>query len=489
MYLPGAAAATPRPRVPSGSGRKDGSGRQARVSLNQLMLEGSKYGEPSMPMLTKPDGVACQVPGCHANLNAAGVSTYFRRHRVCLSHAKADQVLISGIAMRFCQQCGIMHPLPDFDGSRKSCRVQLDRHNLRRRCRRKTQTQSNKAAAAAAAAAAGGTRNRGGGNPESSSRGGGGSSVSPSGAAGGSPQRGGGGKRAAARAAAAAFAAAAVSGSDGLSDEDSRDLDGERMMGGGYTYGDADYLGAEYGAGAVDPMLDPAAAASMPVHGGYGGYQQVMPPQQQQQGRRGMRKSGSINSLAWEGPGAAAAVAAAAAEPYAGIKAEAIAAAGSAGLVNKPTAAGRPSSAPAAAAAAGSRPSAAGAQGPQPLASPTGGDEAHGRGGGGTRSARESSTQIGAMQAALLRSIASGLAAAPPAGGTDHAGSGGGRQQQQQLGGAGPGASSGAAAAAGDAAAGSGGGGGGQREPSSPRRTAVLLSNLLQQLASGAGKR
>eukprot|EP00883_Tetradesmus_obliquus_P001842 jgi/Sobl393_1/1193/SZX71361.1 len=164
MYLPGAAAATPRPRVPSGSGRKDGSGRQARVSLNQLMLEGSKYGEPSMPMLTKPDGVACQVPGCHANLNAAGVSTYFRRHRVCLSHAKADQVLISGIAMRFCQQCGIMHPLPDFDGSRKSCRVQLDRHNLRRRCRRKTQTQSNKAAAAAAAAAAGGTRNRGGGN-------------------------------------------------------------------------------------------------------------------------------------------------------------------------------------------------------------------------------------------------------------------------------------------------------------------------------------
>eukprot|EP00775_Hariotina_reticulata_P009358 gene9358-9521_t len=41
--------------------------------------------------------------------------------------------------MRFCQQCGIMHPLADFDGTRKSCRVQLDRHNLRRRCRRKTQ--------------------------------------------------------------------------------------------------------------------------------------------------------------------------------------------------------------------------------------------------------------------------------------------------------------------------------------------------------------
>lgn len=33
---------------------------------------------------------------------------------------------------RFCQQCGVLHPLEDFDGQRKSCRVQLDKHNLRR---------------------------------------------------------------------------------------------------------------------------------------------------------------------------------------------------------------------------------------------------------------------------------------------------------------------------------------------------------------------
>jgi hypothetical protein len=63
LYMPGAAAAAAaaRPRGTSASGRKDGSGRQARASLNQLMYEGSGYGEPSLPIITKPDGVACQV--------------------------------------------------------------------------------------------------------------------------------------------------------------------------------------------------------------------------------------------------------------------------------------------------------------------------------------------------------------------------------------------------------------------------------------------
>jgi len=35
-----------------------------------------------------------------------------------------------------------MHAIEDFDGARKSCRVQLDKHNLRRRCRRKSQTKT-----------------------------------------------------------------------------------------------------------------------------------------------------------------------------------------------------------------------------------------------------------------------------------------------------------------------------------------------------------
>jgi hypothetical protein len=61
LYMPGAAAAAARPRGTSASGRKDGSGRQARVSLNQLMYEGTGYGESSLPIITKPDGAACQV--------------------------------------------------------------------------------------------------------------------------------------------------------------------------------------------------------------------------------------------------------------------------------------------------------------------------------------------------------------------------------------------------------------------------------------------
>lgn len=44
------------------------------------------------------------------------------------------------LTYRFCQQCGVLHPIEDFDGQRKSCRVQLDKHNLRRRCRRKSHT-------------------------------------------------------------------------------------------------------------------------------------------------------------------------------------------------------------------------------------------------------------------------------------------------------------------------------------------------------------
>ena len=38
-----------------------------------------------------------------------------------------------GQLQRFCQQCGRFHPLSAFDGSKRSCRERLDRHNARRR--------------------------------------------------------------------------------------------------------------------------------------------------------------------------------------------------------------------------------------------------------------------------------------------------------------------------------------------------------------------
>ncbi|KAK2075814.1 hypothetical protein QBZ16_001555 [Prototheca wickerhamii] len=38
-----------------------------------------------------------------------------------------------GELVRFCQRCGLAHPLADFDGQRRSCRKQLEKHNARRR--------------------------------------------------------------------------------------------------------------------------------------------------------------------------------------------------------------------------------------------------------------------------------------------------------------------------------------------------------------------
>ncbi len=33
---------------------------------------------------------------------------------------------------RFCQRCGVSHPLGDFEGVKRSCRKQLEKHNSRR---------------------------------------------------------------------------------------------------------------------------------------------------------------------------------------------------------------------------------------------------------------------------------------------------------------------------------------------------------------------
>lgn len=46
-----------------------------------------------------------------------------------------------GRLQRFCQQCGRFHDLSAFDGNRKSCREQLQKHNARRR--RRAQMEQN----------------------------------------------------------------------------------------------------------------------------------------------------------------------------------------------------------------------------------------------------------------------------------------------------------------------------------------------------------
>lgn len=50
-----------------------------------------------------PNGPACQVEGCRADLSSA--KDYHRRHKVCEMHSKASEALVRNVMQRFCQQC------------------------------------------------------------------------------------------------------------------------------------------------------------------------------------------------------------------------------------------------------------------------------------------------------------------------------------------------------------------------------------------------
>jgi len=73
--------------------------------------------------------VICEVPFC----SHVCVGRYYKKYRVCIEHAKAQSVSITGVAARFCQKCAKFHPVTSFDGRNKSCRVTLYEHNRRRR--------------------------------------------------------------------------------------------------------------------------------------------------------------------------------------------------------------------------------------------------------------------------------------------------------------------------------------------------------------------
>nr|AUW52967.1 squamosa promoter binding-like protein 2 [Petunia x hybrida] len=73
----------------------------------------------------------CQVEGCSLDLSSA--KEYYRKHKVCDSHAKCPKVIVAGVARRFCQQCSRFHSLSEFDEKKRSCRRRLSDHNARRR--------------------------------------------------------------------------------------------------------------------------------------------------------------------------------------------------------------------------------------------------------------------------------------------------------------------------------------------------------------------
>ena len=56
-----------------------------------------------------------------------------QRCRLCPVHMKASQLAVCGNLLRFCQKCSKLHPLAAFDKDKRSCRVGLEKHNVRQR--------------------------------------------------------------------------------------------------------------------------------------------------------------------------------------------------------------------------------------------------------------------------------------------------------------------------------------------------------------------
>ncbi|KAI3424061.1 hypothetical protein D9Q98_009424 [Chlorella vulgaris] len=73
-------------------------------------------------------GRSCRVPGCTAALEPG----YCEAYRICRTHHRADSFQMDGNTCRYCQQCGKIHCLSEFDKGRQSCRMSLSRHQRAR---------------------------------------------------------------------------------------------------------------------------------------------------------------------------------------------------------------------------------------------------------------------------------------------------------------------------------------------------------------------
>ncbi|GLI71450.1 hypothetical protein VaNZ11_016666, partial [Volvox africanus] len=73
----------------------------------------------------------CKVDGCTRVMESE--KAYYRRYSVCEQHLKSSGLFVDGKVQRFCQQCAKFQPVGDFDGKKKSCRIQLAKHSARRR--------------------------------------------------------------------------------------------------------------------------------------------------------------------------------------------------------------------------------------------------------------------------------------------------------------------------------------------------------------------
>jgi hypothetical protein len=71
----------------------------------------------------------------HPPSPAPRLRDYHQRYKICEYHLKVPSVVRNNRQQRFCQQCGRFHPLEEFDGTKRSCRSRLLKHNARRRKR------------------------------------------------------------------------------------------------------------------------------------------------------------------------------------------------------------------------------------------------------------------------------------------------------------------------------------------------------------------
>ncbi|KFM25938.1 Squamosa promoter-binding-like protein 16 [Auxenochlorella protothecoides] len=86
---------------------------------------------PPTPGLSSATWDEQSADNCTADLGAC--SFYYQRNHICPAHLKAGAYAVRGVSTRFCQRCGVGHPVEDFSGAKRSCKKALDRHNQRRR--------------------------------------------------------------------------------------------------------------------------------------------------------------------------------------------------------------------------------------------------------------------------------------------------------------------------------------------------------------------
>ncbi len=100
----------------------------ASTSGGQAVLQ----AEPASSLHSKQapsGGPSCQGEGCDRDLDV--LSAYHQKCRICDVHIKAPSFMRAGLLQRFCQRCGRCHELGAFEGTRRSCRAQLAKHNAR----------------------------------------------------------------------------------------------------------------------------------------------------------------------------------------------------------------------------------------------------------------------------------------------------------------------------------------------------------------------